>query len=266
MTEQRVAQLYDALHAFETRRRGGRAYPVHKRLAAERFGAEDIYDWIAERIEPRAVREVLDAGCGVGYGAIRLATKLECSVTGVTLSERELESARVTARESGLGARVQFRRASFDELPSGAYDLVVAVESLKHSRDVAASARSMLASLRPGGQLVIVDDCYDGRRRAAVERELTSDWELARLYTEHDFRAALGAAARCRVVDLSDNVKRNGKVGIALRSLGLALLRPFVGASSGDALRAFRGGLRLEALYADGAMAYKAFFCRKGHG
>ena len=263
MIEQRVARLYDSLHAFEVRRRGARAYPVHKSLAAERFGDHDIYDWIAERLEPRAVRDVLDACCGVGYGAIRLATKLDCSVTGVTLSERELESARVAARESGLGTRVQFRRGSFDELPTGAYDLVVAVESLKHSRDLEASARSMLASLRPGGQLVVVDDCYDGRRRAALERELRSDWELVRLYTEHDFQAALRSAAQCRVVDLSDNVRRNSKLGIALRSVGLALLRPFAGASSG-ALRAFRGGLRLETLYVDRAMAYKAFFCLKG--
>ena len=53
MTEQRVARLYDALHAFEARRRGGQAYPVHKRLSVERFGDRDIYDWIAVRIEPR---------------------------------------------------------------------------------------------------------------------------------------------------------------------------------------------------------------------
>jgi SAM-dependent methyltransferase len=266
MTEQRVARLYDALHAFEARRRGAHAYPVHKRLAAERFGDRDIYDWIAVRIEPRAVRNVLDAGCGVGYGAIRLATELGCSVTGITLSERELASARVTARESAIGTRVQFLRGTFDELPAGAYDLVVAVESLKHSRDLEASVRSMLASLRPGGQLVVVDDCYDGRRRAAVERELSSDWELVRLYTEHDFRMALAAVARCRVIDLTDSVRRNGRLGITLRSLGLALARPFVGANSDAALRAFRGGLRLEALYADGAMTYKAFFCEKSLG
>jgi SAM-dependent methyltransferase len=195
-----------------------------------------------------------------------LAKELDCAVTGITLSGREVDTARATARESAVGARVQFRRGTFDDLPEAAYDLVVAVESLKHSRDLEASARSLLASLRPGGQLVVVDDCYDGRRRATVERELSCDWELSRLYTEEDFRFALRGGADCRVVDLTDSVRRSGKVGIALRSLGLALLRPFSGAAAGGALRAFRGGLRLEALYAERAMTYKAFFCVKNRG
>jgi hypothetical protein len=47
-----------------------------------------------------------------------------------------------------------------------------------------------------------------------------------------------------------------------LRLLGVELSRPFVGASVDRALRAFRGGLRLEQLYADGAMTYKAIFAK----
>jgi SAM-dependent methyltransferase len=258
---QRVDLLYDALHAFEARRHGGHAYPVHKVLAADRLGRDDIYDWILERIEPGPVRHALDAGCGVGYGSFRLAQRLGCRVTGISLSEREVANASAAARRLGLSERIEFRRASFDDLPPAAYDLIVAVESLKHSSDLAASLQSMLGSLTPDGQLVIVDDCYDGRGRAAIERQLEADWELARVYTEPDFLGSLGAA-RCSVVDLSDGVRHKGRWAIALRLLGVALARPFVDASSDRALRAFRGGLRLEQLYADGAMTYKAIFTK----
>lgn len=261
MSAQRVDLLYDALHAFEARRRGDRAYPVHKTLAADRLGRDDIYDWILERIAPADVRHALDAGCGVGYGSIRLAQRLDCRVTGISLSEREVANASAVARGLGLSERVEFRCASFDDLPPAAYDLIVAVESLKHSSDLARSVRSMLGSLTRDGLLVIVDDCYDGYGRVAIEQQLMTDWELARVYTERDFLEPLGAAQRS-VVDLSDGVRRKGRWAIALRLLGVELSRPFVGSSVDRALRAFRGGLRLEQLYARGAMTYKAIFVK----
>jgi SAM-dependent methyltransferase len=259
VTGQRVDLLYDALHAFEARRRGGSVYPVHKTLRADRLGRDDIYDWILERVEPTGIRHALDAGCGVGYGSIRLAQRLGCRVTGISLSEREVTSARTAAADLGLGERVTFSRMSFDDLPAGSYELIVAVESLKHSGDLPRSLRSMLGALAPNGVLVVVDDCYAGDGRAAAERQLVADWELTRLYTEHELLAPL-AGVHHRVIDLSDGVPSNSKWAIALRLIGVELVRPFAGETLDRALRAFRGGLRLEQLYADEAMSYKAIF------
>jgi hypothetical protein len=55
-------------------------------------------------------------------------------------------------------------------------------------------------------------------------------------------------------------VRRNRKWAIALRLIGVELIRPFVGESVERALRALRGGLRLEQLYGRYAMTYKAIF------
>jgi SAM-dependent methyltransferase len=249
--------LYDALYEFEACRRGLLAYPVHKTLVSGTARPEDIYEWIAERVGPAKVRHLLDAGCGVGYGSLLLARRLGCRVTGVSVSEREVARAREAALDAKLDHRLEFKLASFDDLPCATYDLIVAVESLKHSSDLPCSVRSMLAALKPGGTLVIVDDCYDSRRREAVERQLTADWALTKLYGERDFVAALGASP-CTVVDLSDRVPRSGRSWIALRLLGVELARLFVGERADRALRAFRGGLRLEQLYAERAMTYKA--------
>lgn len=262
MTSPRVDLLYDALHAFEARRRGGSAYPVHKRLHAERLGRDDIYDWIVEQVEPTGIGHVLDAGCGVGYGSIRLAQRLGCRVTGVSLSEREIANASAAALAAGLGDRTEFSRTSFDDLPRAAYDLIVAVESLKHSGDLARSVGAMLAALTPRGVLVVVDDCYAGTGSAAAERQLVADWELERLYSEADFLAPLAAVPH-RVVDLSHGVRRSAAWAIAVRLLGVELALPFAVEQTGRALRAFRGGLRLEQLYAGGAMSYKAIFAFK---
>jgi SAM-dependent methyltransferase len=137
--------------------------------------------------------------------------------------------------------------------------LIVAVESLKHSSDLARSLRSMLAALTPQGVLVVVDDCYAGRACAAAEQQLVADWALERLYTERDFLEPL-TGVRHNVVDLTDGVRRKRRWSIALRLIGVEMLRSFAAEDVDRALRAFRGGLRLEQLYAAGAMGYKAIF------
>jgi SAM-dependent methyltransferase len=230
---------------------------VHKTLSAARLGHDDIYDWIIEGVRPGPIRHALDAGCGVGYGSIRLAQRLGCRVTGVSLSEREVGGARAAAQHLGLQGVTDFRCASFDAVPRAAYDLVVAVESLKHSGDLARSLRALLAARAPGGLLAVVDDCYGGDGPLAVEGQIAADWELARLYTLHDFLEPLAAVPH-DVVDLTHAVRRAGRLSIATRLLGVSLARPFAGARAERALRAFRGGLRLEELYAAGAMTYKA--------
>jgi hypothetical protein len=90
-----------------------------------------------------------------------------------------------------------------------------------------------------------------------VERQIAMDWELKRLYTLRDFLEPLAALPH-DVVDLTHAVRRAGRLSIAARLLGVVLARPFAGARAERALRAFRGGLRLEELYAAGAMTYKA--------
>jgi SAM-dependent methyltransferase len=253
--------LYDALHAFESRHRKGIAYPVHKKLRFRDRETSDIYDWIRARVDVPDHGSILDAGCGVGFGAIRLAENGTCRVVGVSLSEKEIGRARWAAAQLGLADRVEFRQASFDDMPRATYDLVVAVESLKHSSDLRRSLRSLLGSLKHPGTLVIVEDLYADHAGTTVAEKLMTDWGLTRLYTEADYLAILGPA-RCQVEDLTDNVQRPGRLAIRLRLACIELLLPFAAPRNATALRAFRGGLRLQTLYADGTMAYKAIFYR----
>lgn len=252
-----AARLYDALQAFESRRRKHGAYPVHKKLALERIGVEDIYDWIIERVGLPAGGSILDAGCGVGFGTIRLAQRCDCRLTGISLSENELAAARKTAAALGLSARVCFERASFDALPADRYDLIVAVESLKHSTDLGSSLAALLRSLRRGGTIVVVEDLYTGRPENPVARRVVRDWGLERLYRQEDYTDVLGAG-RCCVIDLSAAVERSARARILAKLVSLRVLQEFVGGETAIALRAFRGGLYLERLYADRELDYKA--------
>jgi cyclopropane fatty-acyl-phospholipid synthase-like methyltransferase len=157
LNERAVGHLYDALHAFESRHRN-ELYPVHKKLRFAEPETADIYDWIIARLDLPSGGEILDAGCGVGFGSLRLAQRSACRVTGISLSGNEIAGATAAVTRTGLHDRVRFLNLSFDHLPHGTYDLVVAVESLKHSADLGRSLRSILRSLKPGGQLVIIED------------------------------------------------------------------------------------------------------------
>jgi SAM-dependent methyltransferase len=232
---------------------------VHKKLHFENLKTNDIYDWIVDRIDVPDRGSILDAGCGVGFGTLRLAEHSHCRVTGISLSKNEIASARDASRAAGLADRVEFSQRSFDDLPSASYDLIVAVESLKHSPDLIASLRSLLEALRPGGQLVVVEDLFNAAESASFAQCIVRDWNLARLYEESDYVGPLNAA-NCRIADLTDEVRVSGRLAIALRLALLAVLIPFAAAGTAAALRAFRGGLYLEKSYARGAMAYKAIF------
>jgi SAM-dependent methyltransferase len=257
-----VSALYDALFDFESRRRGDGAYPVHKQLRFPEGRYVDVYDWIADRLRLRSADRVLDVGCGVGFGTIRLAERGVAHATGITISRQELSRARRASARSTRSGNVDFVRGSFDQLPREAFDVVVAVESLKHSADLRITLRAILDSMVPGGRAVLVEDVFVGDPARSDARRVVGDWLLARLYTEADYVMGLGGGG-CRVVDLTPAVRRRGRVLLAAQRGALNAVWVWPGATRGAALRAFRGGLHLERLYAAGAMRYKAFFFSK---
>ena len=256
MSEAAVSALYDALETFESARRPGEAYPVHKVLQLDAAEDRDIYDWLVDTVGLAANSHVLDAGCGVGFGALKLAERGASRVTGISLSANEIAAARDAAARSRRALGVEFHQASFDELPGAGYDLILAVESLKHSPRLDVTLRSLRGALTPGGRIAIVEDVYKGPANDRTARYLRNDWHLARLYRESDYLAALGAA-NCRTIDLTAGVRLSNPLSRATRRAALALLLPCVGRSTATAVRAFRGGLHLEALYARRRMAYK---------
>jgi hypothetical protein len=120
--------------------------------------------------------------------------------------------------------------------------------------------QSIIRSVKPGGELVIVEDLYTGRAHGAIADKVARDWGLSRLYAASDYTEALEGFEYC-TVDLSDGVERAGKIALALQSAALSLLLPLTGPRTGAVLRAFRGGLHLQRLYSENATVYAAIFC-----
>lgn len=81
------------------------------------------------RIEPGM--RVLDIGCGWGGMALTLAREWGAHVTGVTLSENQLATARARAARAGLEDQTEFRLVDYRALTSR-FDRIVSVGMLEH--------------------------------------------------------------------------------------------------------------------------------------
>jgi cyclopropane-fatty-acyl-phospholipid synthase len=86
---------------------------------------------IAAKLDLKPGARVLDIGCGWGSLALDLARRFDARVTGITLSEEQLQVAQRRARERGLERQVQFRLEDYRDT-RGEFDAVVSVGMFEH--------------------------------------------------------------------------------------------------------------------------------------
>jgi cyclopropane-fatty-acyl-phospholipid synthase len=114
---------------------------------------------------------LLEIGCGWGAFAIEAARTTGCRVTGITLSQRQLEEARRRVAAAGLADRVTLEFIDYRHV-EGRFDRIVSIEMLeavghRHLVDFfAACDRLMLRGGRQVHQVITIPDWrYDGYRR-----------------------------------------------------------------------------------------------------
>ena len=86
---------------------------------------------VAAKLLLRPGLRVLDIGCGWGGMALTLAREHGVHVTGITLSEEQLATARARAVDAGLQDRVRFELLDYRAL-AGEWDRIVSVGMFEH--------------------------------------------------------------------------------------------------------------------------------------
>ncbi|MDX3660816.1 methyltransferase domain-containing protein [Streptomyces sp. ID05-26A] len=170
-----------------------------------------LTDLVAERLALRPGDRVLDVGCGNGFPAVRIAEAHGAHVTGITVSQQEVDRATELAAGSD---RVVFRLADAASLPDdlGTFDAVFAIESLLHLPDQAAALARLRRFVRPGGRLVVADLCQREPFTGAGEAVLAGmvrTLEIAGINSEQEHRAGLEKAGwdLLELLDIGENVR-----------------------------------------------------------
>jgi SAM-dependent methyltransferase len=129
------------------------------------------------------VRRLLDVGSGLGQMSRALARRLgrEGVVVGVERDARQRAAALEQAAAAGEGDLVEFRAGDATALPlapaeRGGFDLAHARFLLEHVPDPLAVVREMVAAVRPGGRVVLVDDDHELLRLWPECPELGRAW------------------------------------------------------------------------------------------
>ncbi len=145
----------------------------------------------AVRLEPGV--GVLDLGCGYGSTARYLAANFGCQVTGVNISQKELELARSRSREANLDHLLAFEYGDFHRLQyaDASYDVVWSQEAFLHAADKTAVLSECRRVLKAQGSLIFTDitvarDTPDEDRARIYDRVKSPDmWDF------EDYRVAL---------------------------------------------------------------------------
>jgi ubiquinone/menaquinone biosynthesis C-methylase UbiE len=110
---------------------------------------------------------ITDVGCGPGYLLQLIAKEFPTyKLTGVDISEEMVKTATANFSRIGLSGRSEFKQGSAEHLPfeDNTQDFIVSTLSLHHWVDPKAAFDEMHRSLKPGGQMLIMDLRRDARR------------------------------------------------------------------------------------------------------
>lgn len=307
-----TAAYYDRLSRWTSVARaagygGGRdALTVHRCLADPRSDGRPtptrLHDILLEALTASAVDplragpRVLDAGCGLGGTMLFLAPRLGGVYTGLTLSEAQARTGRRAIARAGLASSVRIEVGTYDapapggrgreggtQDGGGTFDLIVAIESLAHSPDPAASLDALIGQLSPGGLLAIVDDMPPSigaldDMPPSIEKPASiagsnsalaifkSGWQCPVLWTAGQYTGHLAARGLSLVThrDLTDDVRPRDLARIRLlERLNRAAHAALPVAGWRAVLDSYHAGLALERLYRQHQMHYRLLVARR---
>ena len=135
------------------------------------YAQQAKYRRLAEKIGIKPGDQVLEIGCGWGGFAEFSIVELGCHVTGITLSQEQLDFAKKRLTSAGLADKADLRLCDYRDI-EGVFDHVISVEMLEavgeqYWPQYFDRIRSLL---KPGGRagiqvITIEEDRYDRYRR-----------------------------------------------------------------------------------------------------
>ncbi len=140
----------------------------------------DETEYLLRHTKLSETSKILDWGCGMGWLVVKLARQCRCSVTGINISAKQLEKARLWAKHNGVEKFATFVLYDGKKLPfaNASFSTIFSQEALVNAPDKYLAYSEVYRVLRPGGELSIQDWYAD---------ESVTDWKklVDRIDYEH---------------------------------------------------------------------------------
>jgi cyclopropane fatty-acyl-phospholipid synthase-like methyltransferase len=181
-------------------------------------------DKLAEALGLGPGARVLDAGCGVGHVAIRMARQHELLVKGIDLVDYHIAKAKRNIAAAGLSDReVTCELMDYhhlDNLEPSSFDGIYTMETFVHARNPKAAIEGFRRLLRPGGRIAMFEyeNCAgDNPSEGFFNKELSRGLQTVNKYTampnnersREEYEKMLQDAGFCdvKIEDYSKNVR-----------------------------------------------------------
>ncbi len=129
---------------------------------------------------------VLDYGCGNGWGSMKLAQSGAAKVWGIDISGELIKKGKKWVKDEGLSAKISLEKMAGENLtfPDDFFDLILGSAILHHT-EIELALKSIFRVLRPGGKGIFIEPLTQNIflkiwrkltpwRRSPTERALTN--------------------------------------------------------------------------------------------
>jgi cyclopropane fatty-acyl-phospholipid synthase-like methyltransferase len=170
---------------------------------------EDAFRTIDRRVLAAIVpgARVVDLGCGVGSSLLWLSERADFDGAGVTLSGVQAKFFTEDIARRGLGAKLRCFAGSFVSPPPEVrdVDLAFSIEAFVHAPSAEAYFAGVAPRLKPGAQLLILDDFLEREASTPAERRTVEDVREGWLANTLSLPAEVEASARAAGLALTGN-------------------------------------------------------------
>jgi cyclopropane-fatty-acyl-phospholipid synthase len=156
------------------------------------------YELICRKLDLRPGMRLLDVGCGFGGMVIHAARHHGVRATGITVSARQVETARKRAAEAGLEELVEIHPLDYRDVDDGPYDAISSIGMYEHVGQARLEDyfSRLHGLLRPQGRLLNHGITHPPSVKgfthdSFLDRYVFPDGEL------HEVGAVASAAQRC---------------------------------------------------------------------
>lgn len=161
---------------------------------------------------------VLDAGCGVGGSAVFIHQQSGAKVTGITLSQKQLNSANTLVEEIGLNDHVDFKLMDYSQstFPDETFDVIWACESICHAPEPIKFITEAHRLLKRGGKLIICDFFKTSENQPDSNdwlKKWCDTWAVSQLKTSTYFKENMSKSgfSKTKVLDYTDKIQKSAK-------------------------------------------------------